>query len=122
MEKIAFNTDSDTYLQWPNGVTLDMVGDRQRLYWIDAKLSSVYSCQIDDCQDSIRLVVFDTENIRHPYSITVFEVSTLPQSGGSLGPRGLLHNLSSLFWLRAWGCLQQNIRDSKLVSMGQPEV
>ncbi|XP_039277225.1 low-density lipoprotein receptor isoform X4 [Nilaparvata lugens] len=56
-------------IKWPNGLTLDLV--RSRIYWIDAKLSTVSSCNYDGSNRLTILRSFDT--LKHPYSISVFE-------------------------------------------------
>ena len=43
-----------------------------RLYWVDAKLHSVSSSNIDG-SDS-RIVLYSHRYLNHPFSITVFEV------------------------------------------------
>lgn len=74
MEKIAYNKDPNKqYLLWPNGLTLDLSNDNERLYWIDASLHSIFSCTINRCVTDIRLLAYDVAHIKHPYSITVFE-------------------------------------------------
>ena len=72
---IAYNTDDNKhYLGWPNGLTLDTSGVNEKLYWIDAKLHSIFSCSVDHCLGDIQALTYDHEKIIHPYSITVFEV------------------------------------------------
>ncbi|XP_067938218.1 low-density lipoprotein receptor-like isoform X1 [Watersipora subatra] len=74
MQKIAYNINSEKqYLNWPNGLALDISSDNERLYWIDAQLHTIFSCSIDRCITDINVLVYDTENIKHPYSITAFE-------------------------------------------------
>ena len=74
-EMIAYNTDDNKhYLGWPNGLTLDTSGVNEKLYWIDAKLHSIFSCSVDHCLGDIQALTYDHEKIIHPYSITVFEV------------------------------------------------
>ena len=57
-------------VRWPNGLSLDLV--MERLYWVDAKLHSVSSSNIDG-SDS-RIVLYSHRYLNHPFSITVFEV------------------------------------------------
>lgn len=74
-EMIAYNTDDNKhYLGWPNGLTLDTSGNNEKLYWIDAKLHSIFSCSVDHCLGDIQALTYDHDKIIHPYSITVFEV------------------------------------------------
>lgn len=76
MNKIVHNTESQTLLIWPNGLTLDLMSSgSEKLYWIDAKLHSVFSCSIDNCMLDAVLLAYDKDTIQHPFSITVFEVS-----------------------------------------------
>ena len=103
-------------VRWPNGLALDMVLDRYihekeskrvlwksilRLYWVDAKLSTIGSSALDGSEvlfgfqtliiylshfisltrkwsDSCtivqaRIILFSTSTLRHPFSIAVFE-------------------------------------------------
>ena len=74
-EMVVYNTnENNQYVSWPNGLTLDTTGTADRLYWIDAKLNRVFSCIIDNCLGSIRVVVYSAQEISHPFAITVFEV------------------------------------------------
>lgn len=56
-------------IKWPNGLTLDLIG--KRLYWVDAKLNFIASCNYDG--SGRRTVLYSTEMLRHPFSITTFE-------------------------------------------------
>uniref|UniRef100_A0A1A9WV83 EGF-like calcium-binding domain-containing protein n=1 Tax=Glossina brevipalpis TaxID=37001 RepID=A0A1A9WV83_9MUSC len=56
-------------VKWPNGITLDMV--RKRLYWVDGKLNIISSVNYDGSQR--RQILYSTEYLRHPFSITTFE-------------------------------------------------
>lgn len=56
-------------IKWPNGITLDLVN--QRLIWVDAKLSSISSCNYDGSDRTLILRSADT--LHHPFSISVFE-------------------------------------------------
>lgn len=77
MEKIVYNTADRTLLSWPNGLTLDlMAAGSEKLYWIDAKLSSLFACSLENCMKDATLLVYDPLTIIHPFSITVFEVSS----------------------------------------------
>lgn len=59
----------NTNLKWPNGLTLDLV--QNRIYWVDAKLNSISSCDFDG--KSRRLVLQSPQALAHPFSITTFE-------------------------------------------------
>jgi len=54
---------------WPNGLTLDLT--RERLYWVDAKMHSISSSNIDG--SDARIVLYSSRYLKHPFSITVFE-------------------------------------------------
>lgn len=56
-------------LKWPNGLTLDLI--HNHLYWVDAKLSSIYSVNFDGSHR--RLILQSKETLGHPFSITTFE-------------------------------------------------
>lgn len=56
-------------MKWPNGLTLDLV--LNKVYWADAKLNVISSCNFDGTGRQI--VLFSTEFLRHPFSITTFE-------------------------------------------------
>lgn len=56
-------------VKWPNGLTLDLV--KKRVYWVDAKLNSISSCNYNGGER--RLVLSNTEYLKHPFSITTFE-------------------------------------------------
>merc|ERR1711962_722137 len=56
-------------VRWPNGLALDLVLDR--LYWVDAKLSTIGSSALDGSE--ARIILFSTSTLRHPFSIAVFE-------------------------------------------------
>ena len=101
-------------VRWPNGLALDMVLDRYihenksqrvlwksilRLYWVDAKLSTIGSSALDGSEVffvlqisylsyfiyltrkwsdpsaivQARIILFSTSTLRHPFSIAVFE-------------------------------------------------
>ncbi|XP_075234347.1 putative vitellogenin receptor yl isoform X2 [Lycorma delicatula] len=65
-EVIDFVNDS---LHWPNGIAIDYSNDR--LYWVDAKLASIESIKLD-ATDRRKVL---QEEIKHPFSIAVFEDS-----------------------------------------------
>ncbi|XP_011330975.1 very low-density lipoprotein receptor isoform X2 [Ooceraea biroi] len=56
-------------VKWPNGLTLDLIG--KRVYWVDAKLNIIGSCNYDGT--GRRTVLYSPDNLRHPFSITTFE-------------------------------------------------
>lgn len=56
-------------IQWPNGLCLDYANGK--VYWIDAKLKSIFNAELDG--SNIRRILHNAEQIRHPYSLTVFE-------------------------------------------------
>ncbi|XP_012225326.1 very low-density lipoprotein receptor-like isoform X2 [Linepithema humile] len=56
-------------VKWPNGLTLDLIG--KRVYWVDAKLNIIGSCNYDGT--GRRTVLFSPVTLRHPFSITTFE-------------------------------------------------
>lgn len=56
-------------VKWPNGITLDLV--RKRIYWVDGKLNIIASANYDGSER--RQILYSTEYLRHPFSITTFE-------------------------------------------------
>lgn len=56
-------------IKWPNGLTLDLV--RRRVYWLDAKLNLISSCDYDGA--ARRQILRSSSSLRHPFSISVFE-------------------------------------------------
>ncbi|KAL4716569.1 hypothetical protein ACJJTC_010233 [Scirpophaga incertulas] len=58
-------------VKWPNGLTLDLV--RKRVYWVDAKMNTISSCDYDGSHR--RVILYSTDVLRHPFSITTFEDS-----------------------------------------------
>ncbi|XP_017776148.1 PREDICTED: very low-density lipoprotein receptor-like isoform X2 [Nicrophorus vespilloides] len=54
---------------WPNGLTLDLV--KERVYWVDAKLNDISSCDYNG--HDRRVILHSTEALRHPFSISTFE-------------------------------------------------
>lgn len=54
-------------IRWPNGLTIDY--PNQRLYWVDAKFSTIESILLDGTDR--RVILADV--VRHPYAIAVFE-------------------------------------------------
>ncbi|XP_055715641.1 low-density lipoprotein receptor-like isoform X8 [Phlebotomus papatasi] len=56
-------------VKWPNGITLDLV--RKRVYWVDAKLNEISSCNYDGSGRNV--VLYSPDSLRHPFSITTFE-------------------------------------------------
>ncbi|KAG7202842.1 hypothetical protein KM043_009994 [Ampulex compressa] len=59
----------DNDVKWPNGLTLDLIG--KKVYWVDAKLNIIGSCNYDGT--GRRTVIYSPETLRHPFSITTFE-------------------------------------------------
>ena len=58
-------------LVWPNGITLDLVGER--LYWVDAKLHRLSSLSVHGGGEAVRVVLESVHHLHHPYGLTVFE-------------------------------------------------
>lgn len=56
-------------VKWPNGLTLDLV--QSRIYWVDAKLNIISSCDYDGMDR--RLVLHSSVVLKHPFSISTFE-------------------------------------------------
>lgn len=56
-------------VKWPNGLTLDLV--QKRIYWVDAKLNTISSCDYNG--SGRRVVLSSPDTLRHPFSITTFE-------------------------------------------------
>lgn len=56
-------------IKWANGLTLDLV--LNRIYWVDAKLNIISSCNFDGSDR--RVILYSAEFLRHPFSITTFE-------------------------------------------------
>ncbi|XP_025830641.1 very low-density lipoprotein receptor-like [Agrilus planipennis] len=56
-------------VKWPNGLTLDLV--KKRVYWVDAKLNTISSCDYNG--RARRVILFSPDALRHPFSITTFE-------------------------------------------------
>ncbi|XP_012154054.1 low-density lipoprotein receptor isoform X5 [Megachile rotundata] len=59
----------DNDVKWPNGLTLDLIG--RKVYWVDAKLNIIGSCNYDG--SGRRTVLYSPVVLRHPFSITTFE-------------------------------------------------
>ena len=55
-------------VRWPNGLTIDLALDK--LYWVDAKLHTIGSSNLDG--SGATTVLFSTRHLRHPFSISVF--------------------------------------------------
>lgn len=55
---------------WPNGLCLDYASER--IYWIDAKLKSIFTADLDG--SNIHRILHNAAQILHPFSLTVFEV------------------------------------------------
>ncbi|ESN97520.1 hypothetical protein HELRODRAFT_85424, partial [Helobdella robusta] len=56
-------------IRWPNGLTIDY--ETERIFWIDAKLLSIYSADYEG--GDVYLNFMCREYIKHPFAITVFE-------------------------------------------------
>ncbi|KAI6223724.1 Calcium binding EGF domain containing protein [Aphelenchoides fujianensis] len=56
-------------VRWPNGLAVDVLD--QRLYWADAKMKMIQSCNYYG--EKCRTVLHSSEELRHPFSLTVFE-------------------------------------------------
>ncbi|CAC5364193.1 VLDLR [Mytilus coruscus] len=54
---------------WPNAITIDYIDSR--IFWIDAKLHTIMSADLVGSQT--RTVLHNTQQINHPFSMTVFE-------------------------------------------------
>jgi hypothetical protein len=57
-------------VKWPNGLAVDIL-DR-RIYWADAKAKAIFSS--DYHGNGMRTVLHSHTALRHPFSLTVFEV------------------------------------------------
>ena len=56
-------------MKWPNGLTLDLV--LKKIYWADAKMNTISSCNFDGTNR--RIILFSQNYLQHPFSITTFE-------------------------------------------------
>jgi Low-density lipoprotein receptor repeat class B. len=56
-------------VKWPNGLTLDLV--KKRVYWVDAKLNVISSCNYDGTER--RVILYSPDALQHPFSVTTFE-------------------------------------------------
>ncbi|XP_072447619.1 uncharacterized protein [Chiloscyllium punctatum] len=59
----------DQWIQWPNGIVLDLV--KHCLYWVDAKLHTLSSIGLNGQER--RLVLLSPEFLSHPHGVAVFE-------------------------------------------------
>ncbi len=56
-------------VKWANGLTLDLV--QSRIYWVDAKLNIISSCNYDGLER--RVILYSSVALKHPFSISTFE-------------------------------------------------
>uniref|UniRef100_A0A7E4VR66 Very low-density lipoprotein receptor n=1 Tax=Panagrellus redivivus TaxID=6233 RepID=A0A7E4VR66_PANRE len=56
-------------VRWPNGLAVDIYD--QRVYWADAKIKAISSC--DYWGKNVRTVLHSHKHLRHPFSVAVFE-------------------------------------------------
>ncbi|VDK51760.1 unnamed protein product, partial [Cylicostephanus goldi] len=56
-------------VKWPNGLALDYID--KRVYWADAKVKSIFSC--DYWGHDVKIILHSHQYLRHPFSIAVFE-------------------------------------------------
>jgi len=56
-------------ISWPNGLTVDYAANR--LYWVDAKLHQIESCDFNG--HSRNVVLYSFTYLKHPFAVTVFE-------------------------------------------------
>uniref|UniRef100_A0A7I4Y2L8 EGF-like domain-containing protein n=1 Tax=Haemonchus contortus TaxID=6289 RepID=A0A7I4Y2L8_HAECO len=56
-------------VKWPNGLALDYID--KRVYWADAKVKSIFSC--DYWGRDVKIILHSHQYLRHPFSIAVFE-------------------------------------------------
>ena len=65
--QVIVNTD----MMWPNGLAIDYFSEQ--LFWVDAKLGTLCSCDFDGL--GRRTIISSNSTLPHPFSVTVFEDS-----------------------------------------------
>lgn len=65
-------------IEWPNGLTIDLVGER--IYWVDAKAKVIESANY--AGDDRRTVLRGFQHLKHPFSVAVFEVNLFEEFRG----------------------------------------
>ncbi len=58
-------------IKWPNGLALDML--ERRVYWADAKMKLISSADYNGFNK--RIVLQSWTTLKHPFSLSLFEVS-----------------------------------------------
>ncbi|XP_067877192.1 low density lipoprotein receptor a isoform X3 [Heterodontus francisci] len=56
-------------IEWPNGITLDLVN--QRLYWVDSRLHTLSSIGV--AGDNRKTLIISPDKLTHPFSVALFE-------------------------------------------------
>ncbi|ELU18928.1 hypothetical protein CAPTEDRAFT_62161, partial [Capitella teleta] len=66
---IVQSGNTASHLEWPNGLTIDYTTNR--LYWVDAKLQVIGTCNLQGGDQ--RIILSNSQFLKHPFAITVFE-------------------------------------------------